>query len=247
MNTSGNTLLVTGGATGIGRALAERFLGDGNTVILCGRRSEMLQEAKERHPQVHTFVCDLAQESERIRLFKEISRDFPRINVLVNNAGIQRRVKLAETSDPWSLHQQEIAINFEAPIHLSLMFLPLLKEQEAPTIINVTSGLAFTPMPGAAVYSATKAALHSFTLSLRTQIESEGVDVIEIVPPAVQTDLGGAGLHLFGVPLDEFADAVYARMKAGEKEIGYGTAEHARRATREEVDAALVRMAQLRI
>ena len=117
----------------------------------------------------------------------------------------------------------------EAPIHLALLLTPHLRQQARPAIVNVTSGLSFAPAAFAPIYCATKAALHSFTLSLRHQLAPIGIAVLEIVPPAVNTDLGGPGLHTFGVPVDDFADSVMARLAAGEQEVGYGTSEQARR------------------
>jgi uncharacterized oxidoreductase len=235
MELSDNTILVTGGASGIGYAFAERFLAAGSRVIICGRREDRLQEAKEKHPQFYTRACDVADEAERIALFDWATREFPRLNVLVNNAGIQRRVNLSE-SEEWRRTRSEIAINFEAPVHLSRLFIPHLLKQERPAIINVTSGLSFVPLANVPVYCATKAALHSFTMSLREQLSETPISVIEVAPPAVDTDLGGVGLHTFGVPRDEFADAVFRRLPQGELEIAYGTAQKASRASREELD-----------
>lgn len=235
MELSSNTILITGGASGIGYALAERFLARGNEVIVCGRRADKLQEAKEKHPQLHTRVCDVAEEGERVKLFEWATREFPNLNVLVNNAGIQRRIKLAENED-WAETEKEIEINFDAPIHLSRLFIPHLLRRERPAIINVTSGLSFVPLANVPVYCATKAALHSFTLSLRYQLSETGIEVIEIIPPAVDTDLGGVGLHTFGVPLNEFADAVFERLAKGEIEIAYGTALKSSQASRTELD-----------
>src|SRR6185312_15994897 len=147
--------------------------------------------------------------------------EFPNLNVLVNNAGIQRRdFNFTQTGpEPWPRTHEELAINLEAPIHLTELFVPHFKKQNDPVIINVTSGLAFVPIVAMPLYCATKAALHSFTLSLRHQlapggiasreVASGGIKVIEIIPPAVNTDLGGPGLHTFGVPLNEFADSVF--------------------------------------
>ncbi len=230
-------MLVTGGASGIGLAIAERFLNAGSTVIICGRRADKLNEAKEKHPALHTIVCDVAQETDRIALLERATAEFPQLNVLVNNAGIQRRVNIIEEQEPWSQTQQEIAINLEAPIHLCNLFVPHLRQQASAAIINVTSGLAFTPAVFAPVYCATKAALHSFTLSLRYLLRNTPVEVVEIVPPAVNTDLGGAGLHTFGAPLNEFADSVMQRIDQGELEVGFGTSEVRRKASREENDA----------
>jgi uncharacterized oxidoreductase len=245
MNLSGNTILITGGASGIGLALAERFLGQGSTVIICGRREDKLREAQQKHPQLHIRVADVARESERTALFQWVTQAFPQVNVLLNNAGIQRRGSLADMQEPWSAYQNEIAINLEAPIHLSLLFIPHLREQQNPAIINVTSGLAFTPLVIAPVYSATKAALHSFTLSLRQQLSTTGIQVLEIVPPAVQTDLGAPGIHTFGAPLDEFADAMIAGLARGEQEIGFGTSNINRQASRAQLDEIFLRMNQV--
>jgi uncharacterized oxidoreductase len=241
MQLAAQTVLVTGGASGIGLALAERFLQAGSNVIICGRREEKLREAQGLHPGFKTRVCDVADEVDRRSLFNWAVSEFPRLNVLVNNAGIQRRVQLTEDED-WEQVRQEIAINFEAPVHLSRLFLPHLLGQEQAAIVNVTSGLAFTPLVGAPIYSATKAAMRSFTLSLRRQLANTPVKVVEIIPPAVNTDLGGPGLHTFGVPVDAFADAVMTRLQGGDLEIPYGFAEQASRASRAELDEIFERM-----
>jgi uncharacterized oxidoreductase len=243
MKLSGNTILITGGASGIGLAFTERFLAAGNEVIVCGRRENKLAEAKEKLPQIHTRVCDVAEESERISLFEWAISEFPGLNVLVNNAGIQRRVNLSETEE-WQQTRQEIAVNLDAPIHLSRLFIPHLTARENPSILNVTSGLSFVPLANVPVYCATKAALHSFTLSLRFQLEETPVEVVEIIPPAVDTDLGGAGLHTFGANLDEFADHIFEHLKLNETEIAYGTAEKSSRASREERDGIFKYMNQ---
>jgi uncharacterized oxidoreductase len=236
MNLSGNTVLITGGATGIGLALAERFLKAGSEVIICGRRENKLRDAQQKYPQLHIRVCDVSKESERISLFHWVESEFPQMNVLINNAGIQRRVQLLEVKGGWSELQQEIAINLEAPIHLSTLFIPHLRKHQKSFIVKVSSGLAFTPAAWVPIYSATKAALHSFTMTLRHQLAQTSIQVVEIIPPAVNTDLGGPGLHTHGVPLDEFADAVIKELESGKLEIGYGTSERARKASREEID-----------
>jgi uncharacterized oxidoreductase len=239
MNLTGNTILITGGASGIGFALAERFLKSGNTVIICGRREAILQEAQRQYPELHVRVCDVADESERLELFQWIQKEFPEVNVLVNNAGIQQRTNFLETREDWSYHRQEIAINLEAPLHLAMLFVPHLADKSKAAIINVSSGLAFTPVAAVPIYSATKAAIHSFTISLRYQLSASGIEVIEVAPPAVNTDLGGKGLHTFGAPLDEFADGIYQGLKEGRLEIGYGASEKALRMSRDEIDAAV--------
>ncbi len=236
MNVSNNTILITGGSSGIGLALAARFLEDNNTVIIVGRNETKLDDAKQKYPQLHTRKCDIADEADRVALFEWVKKEFPTINVLVNNAGIQQRANLIEAADHWADYQKEISINVDGPIHLSMLFAPHLANQDSAAIINVSSGLAFTPGVWVPVYSATKAAIHSFTVSLRLQLAGTGTEVIEVLPPAVNTDLGGAGLHTFGADLHEFADSVYSRIKQGDLEIGFGASEKRLRASRQELE-----------
>lgn len=236
MNMMSNAVLITGGASGIGLALAERFLDKGNEVIICGRREDKLKEAKKKCPGLHTRVCDVSNESERQSLVKWVTSDFPEINVLVNNAGIQQRVNLLDATADWNYYQQEISANQVAPIHLSMLFIPHLLQKKDAAIINVTSGLAFVPPAWVPIYGATKAAMHSFTVSLRIQLAKSKISVVEILPPAVNTDLGGIGLHTFGEPLDDFADAVFKRVECGDLEIGYQSSEKVIRASRDEID-----------
>jgi uncharacterized oxidoreductase len=243
MELASNTVLVTGGASGIGLALAERFIRAGSKVLVCGRREERLRELAEMHPGVVTRVSDVAREEERVALIDWATSQFPALNVLVNNAGIQRYPVLADSED-WEATRSEIAINFDAPVHLSRLVLPHLLRRPHGAIVNITSGLSFAPLARAPIYSATKAALHSFTVSLRHQLKGSLVEVIEIIPPAVDTDLGGPGLHAFGVPVGEFVDAVAQRLEKGEIEIGYDFAEKARRASRAELDEMFARMNQ---
>lgn len=235
MKLTGNTILITGGASGIGLALAKRFLERDNEVIILGRREDKLREVRKQFPKINTRTCDVASPAEREALVRWATATYPNLNVLVNNAGIQRRITLTEYED-WERTRSEIAINLEAPIHLCELFYPHLSSKASAAIMNVTSGLSFTPLANVPVYCATKAALHSFTLSLRWQLKHSPVEVIEAVPPAVDTDLGGPGLHTFGVNVDEFADAVFEGLEAGQKEIAYGTALTASQASRKELD-----------
>ncbi|WP_160718984.1 SDR family oxidoreductase [Bacillus sp. USDA818B3_A] len=235
MKMTGNTILITGGASGIGLAFAERFLNHGNDVIVVGRREEKLREVKEKYPAIHTKVCDVSKEEERIALFEWAVKEFPKLNVLVNNAGIQQRVNLLNANENWDYYRNELSINVDGPIHLSMLFTPHFQKQERAAIVNVTSGLAVMTGVWVPVYSATKAALHSFTTSLRTQLAETNIEVVEILPPAVNTDLGGAGLHTFGAPLNDFADTIFAELENGEIEIGYGGTKERLHATREEI------------
>ncbi len=241
MDLSKNEILITGGASGIGLGLAETFLQAGSRVIVCGRRKDALEQARGTHPGLVTFPCDLAQESERDRLAHWIGREHPGLNVLVNNAGIQQRMSLGQ-ADFWPLAKQEVAINWEAPIHLTCLLLPTLKRASKGFIINVTSGLAFVAMASAPIYCATKAAMHSFTRSLRPMVRGTSIEVIEIIPPAVNTDLGGPGLHTTGTPLAEFIGVVAAQLREGKTEISYGFSERMAHGSREEIEQAFQRM-----
>lgn len=247
MRVANNSVLVTGGSSGIGFAFAERFLRAGSEVLICARRPKKLGEAAEKLAQLtgknpHVLACDVGVENERVALFRWATAACPRLNVVVNNAGIQRRVDLTQM-EGWDQTRQEIAVNLEAPVHLSRLFIPYLRNQQCPAIINVTSGLAFAPLGNVPVYSATKAALHSFTLSLRHQLAATPIRVIEIIPPAVDTDLQAPGLHTFGASLDEFADAIFARLGTDDDlEIAYGSAENANSASPGELGAIFKRL-----
>jgi len=221
MNLANNTVLITGGATGIGFALAERFLAAGSEVIICGRRQMALDDAYAKQPCLKTIQCDVSVVDERVRLIETIQGEFPRLNILVNNAGIQNRPKPITEPQDWAAHRREIAINLEAPMHLTMLFIPFLLRQPNPAIVNITSGPAFVPMASMPTYCLTKAALHSFTQSVRHQLRETPVQVFEVAPPAVNTDLGGPGLHTFGVPLGEFGDHTMSRLAAGDLEFGY--------------------------
>jgi uncharacterized oxidoreductase len=189
MKLTGNTILITGGATGIGFALAEQFSKLGNTVIICGRRVEMLDEATGRVPGLQAMECDVSDGKERERLFNEVTEKFPALNILVNNAGVQRMIDFKKGIGELLCLDGEIDINLTAAVHLSAWFTPWLMKKKESAIINISSGLGFVPISFMPVYCATKAALHSFTLSIRHQLKDTPVRVFEIIPPTVDTDL----------------------------------------------------------
>jgi uncharacterized oxidoreductase len=219
MKVANNKILVTGGASGIGLGLAERFIKENNTVIICGRREAVLKEVADKIPDVITKVCDLSLEAERIELYNWVLKNHPDLNVLVNNAGIQQWMSI---SDPefYQKTKSEITTNIEAPLHLTSLFMNL---GSLNTVINVTSGLAFVPFAKVPVYSATKAFFRSFTLSLRHMLKSKNIEVIEMIPPALDTDLGGAGLHAGHPSVSDFVEAVFRQMKEGKTELTFGT------------------------
>ena len=220
MQPSKNTILITGGSSGIGSALAERFLALDNEVIVTGRNERTLRDLKAKHPKVHIRVSDAGIAADRIALAHEVLREFPTLNVLINNAGIQRKVDMA-ANESWEEREREISINLSGPIHFCAVFVPHLQRQVRPLIVNVSSGLAFVPFARVPVYCATKAGLHSFTMSLREQLKQTPIAVTEIIPPAVKTNLGGS--HDFGEDLDDFTDSVIEQLRADAREITFGT------------------------
>ncbi|MBA3828387.1 MAG: SDR family NAD(P)-dependent oxidoreductase [Taibaiella sp.] len=189
MKLAGNTILITGGTSGIGQAFAEQFLAAGSTVIVCGRRQERLNELKKKHPDLITKVCDVADKGQRHELVEWVTKEYPMLNVLMNNAGIQLVTDMTKPVDLNRVYN-EVETNFIAPLHLASLFAPHLATQKDAAIINISSGLAFVPIAFMPVYCATKAALHSLTLSLRYQLRDTSVKVFEIAPPSVDTELG---------------------------------------------------------
>lgn len=238
MQLSGNKILITGGASGIGLGLTERFIKEGNTVIICGRRESVLQEVHSKHPTVIIKTCDLSSDADRVALFEWIKSSHPDLNVLINNAGVQNWMKI-DDPDFMERAKTEIVTNIEAPLHLINLFiqLPALK-----TIINVTSGLSFAPFAKVPVYSATKAFFHSFTWSLRYLLKPKGIEVIEMIPPALNTDLGGKGLHDHAPPVSDFVDSVFEQMNEGKDELTFGFSETRAKASAEELKAGFRQM-----
>jgi len=218
MKLTNNKILITGGASGIGFGLTERFIQENNTVIICGRRETALQEVKEKFPSVITKVCDLSIEEERIELYKWISKNHSDLNVLVNNAGIQNWMSISDDNF-YEKASTEVNTNILAPIHLTNLFIGL---KSLDTIINVTSGLAFVQLSKVPVYCATKAFFHSFTLSLRHMLKSKNIEVIEMIPPALNTDLGGKGLHDGQPAVSDFVNTVFKQMEEGKTTLTFG-------------------------
>lgn len=221
MNLSNNKILITGGATGIGLGLTQRFIEENNTVIICGRRESVLNEVKAKFPTVITKVADLSNEADRVALYEWIAENHPDLNVLINNAGIQKWVSVTD-ADFFESAKTELATNIEAPLHLTSLFIQL---QSLTTVMNVTSGLAFSPFAKIPVYSATKAFFRSFTLSLRHILKAKNIEVIEIIPPALNTDLGGTGLHDAHPSVSDFIVSIFEQLKEGRTELTFGTSE----------------------
>ncbi len=235
MKLTGNTILITGGGTGIGLGLAEAFLGRGNRVLICGRRKEKLQMAQRSLPGLEIREADISKESDRRGLVTWAVEEG--VNVLVNNAGIQREVDFKRGLADLEEGDNEIRCNFEGPVFLTAQLTPHLMIQDSAAIINISSGLGFMPLSIMPIYCATKAAIHSFTLSLRHQLANTRVEVYEIIPPTVNTELDrGARTHRgqkdFGIPVNEVTVEVLKGLEEGRREIMVGKASGLRDASR---------------
>ncbi len=189
MNLKDKIVLITGGATGIGFELAKQFIAENVTVIICGRRQDKLDKAKELLPKLIAKQCDISNLNERRELFKFCVENYKNISILVNNAGIQREIDFRKGEEDYLNGDSETSINLEATFHLTALFTPHLMKQQESAIINVSSGLGLVPLAIVPIYSATKSALHSFSISLRKQLANTTVKVFEVLPPIVDTDL----------------------------------------------------------
>lgn len=237
MHTTRNTILITGGSSGIGLAMAEIFLNAGNEVIICGRQAGKLAAAKQQLPQLHTRVCDIASKPEREALFRWVTEAFPRINMLFNNAGIQREIDFVAGAANFNDDASEIEINLTAGIHLAALFIPHFLQQPAScAIVNITSGLSFIPLKIVPVYCATKAALHSFSISLRSQLHPTNIRVFEMAPPIVQTELHREAKArkqaLQGMAAATVAEAVFKAIQQDQYETIIGRARSLKGASR---------------
>ncbi|MBU4317808.1 MAG: SDR family NAD(P)-dependent oxidoreductase [Proteobacteria bacterium] len=235
MNLTGNTILITGGTSGLGFGFAERFLHLGNRVIVCGRRVDRLDKLRNKYPEINIIQCDMMDAAQRESLAKQVMRDFPETNILVNNAGIQLHTDLTKPVELESL-RAEIETNLIAPIHLGSIFAEHLSSRNPSAIINITSGLAFAPSAFVPVYCATKAAMHSLTLSLRYQLRNTPTKVFEIAPPAVDTELGyqhrpDPSKSHGGIPISQFLDEAILALESDlfEAPIGMAKGLHEKR------------------
>jgi uncharacterized oxidoreductase len=231
MNLTNNSILITGGATGIGLALVEKLEKD-NKIIICGRREDKLKEAKKKFPNIHTKVCDLQNQDQRIELVKWLVQNHNDLNILINNAGIQRAIDFNKTNVLEDL-TRETEINLIAPVHLCSLLIPHLTTKQNAAIINVSSGLAFTPLAFMPMYCATKAALHSFSLSLRHQLAKTNIKVFEIIPPTVDTELDQGRRDRsqksnLGISAEECAAETIDALKIDNYEAAIGSAIHLR-------------------
>jgi uncharacterized oxidoreductase len=213
MKSTGNTILVTGGGSGIGRGMARWWADAGNTVIVAGRNAATLAETKGDSPAIHTMTFDASSATDIARFAADLTAAFPALNVLVNNAGVMMHEDLTAARD-LSAAEAMIETNLLGPIRLIDALVGHLSAQANAAVVNVTSGLAFVPLPATATYSATKAALHSYTVSLRTRLAGK-VEVIEIAPPGVRTELTpGQSQEESFMPVEDFIAETMAQFAA---------------------------------
>jgi uncharacterized oxidoreductase len=198
MDLSNRTVLITGGSSGIGLGLAEAFHSRGSTVIVCARDQRGLAAVADKLPGVVALSCDVADERQRRDLAEEVPRRFPGLDTLINNAGVQKYVDLKQGYAVVKNGADEITVNFVAVVELTALFIEHLLSRPSAAVINVSSALAFTPMPSTAIYNATKAAVHTYSLVLRQQLKGTSVEVVEIVPPLVDTNLNREGRDAVG-------------------------------------------------
>jgi uncharacterized oxidoreductase len=226
MKLENKTILITGGSSGIGLELAKQLRQRGNTVIVTGRDQQRLDAARSKIPGLFTYRSDVADENDIRALYEQVIKDFPGLDVLINNAGIMRNLDLQQ---PRELHDvtREVQIDLEGPIRLIQQFLPHLKTRKDALIVNVSSGLAFVPFPLSPVYSAAKAGLHAYSQCLRIQLRDTGVTVVELAPPGVETPLFRGEFaeemkNQKGMDVTQLAQKAIAGIEAGKLEIRPG-------------------------
>lgn len=226
MKRSCNTVLITGGGSGIGLALSEIFLKEGNEVIVCGRTKARLEEAQRRLPELTIFVADLSDSKGREALRIEVDRRYPNLNVLINNAGIYSITDIMHPNYISTL-ESELSTNLIAPVALIQQLMPILERQDEATIVNVTSGYVFIPSAQSSAYSASKMSLRAITQSLRFQLNKNSIRVVEVIPPAVDTQMN-QGKDVSMISTAQFAKEVFKGLTNGDEEIVVGLSKMAK-------------------
>ena len=226
MKITGNTILLTGASSGIGRALAIQLSQKGNKVIAVARREERLKELSAAHPGIDHVRCDITDASDRQKLFEYVTEKYPELNIIFNDAAMQSDYNLCEGTRDFDHIQTEIDSCFTAHVWINAMFIPLLKERINPAIINVSSVLGFTPLTHIPIYCAAKSACHVYTMLLREQLKTVGIEVYEVAPPKVESELNLAGRTKRneapnGLIPDEYAEFVIGELENGTPDIFY--------------------------
>ena len=249
MKLSERTILVTGGTGGIGFGIAKAFWRAGSRVIVCGRNKDKLAKAEKKLSGVIALPCDVGDARQRKDLATAVLDRFPDLDILINNAGVQRYIDLIKGYKELTSGDDEIAINFVATVELTALFIGHLMTQPSAAVINVSSGLGFTPMLSTPVYSATKAAVHTYSLVLREQLRATSVRVVEIVPPMVDTDLnqegrGAARLRYPGISLSEYIPTVMKGLEDDLDTIFFGDGGRVMSEPREQSETRLLEPAR---
>jgi uncharacterized oxidoreductase len=227
MKQSQQIVLITGGSSGIGLALAKKFMENDNTVIITGRNLQKLETVKKDFPKIKIFQSDVTDDADVRMLADDIQEKFGGIDILINNAGIMNLIDAGNERNDLHKQMQEIEINYNSPIRVLHYFLPQLKKSNNAILVNVSSGLAYVPFAQAPTYSGTKSALHFWTLGIRPQLKPHGIKVIELLPPVVDTPLAhGADIaeddNLKPMPPDKLADIFWKDFINGKEEITPG-------------------------
>lgn len=222
MSLSNNTIIITGGSSGIGLEMARQFINRNNVVIACSGKPEKLQQAQDEIPGLIVYPCDISDAVQCENLARWIQENHPETNMLINNAAIVHRVPFIETPDIIAKTEKEIAVNFIAPLRLIQLLYPVLSQNPNPGIINVTTGLVFVPRADYPVYNATKAALHSFTQVLRHQLKPEPVKIVEVMFPAVDTPWHDGHPPKIAISADKAVREMMGKLESGSSEIKIG-------------------------
>lgn len=227
MKQSQQIVLITGGSSGIGLALAKKFMENDKTVIITGRNLQKLEAVQKDFPQIHIFQSDVTDSAEVKKIAADIDQQFGGIDILVNNAGIMNLVDAGNESNDLQKQMQEIEINYNSPIRVLHYFLPQLKKSNNAILVNVSSGLAYVPFAQAPTYSGTKSALHFWTSGIRPQLKPYNIKVVELLPPVVDTPLAhGADIaeddNLKPMPPEKLADIFWKDFISGKEEITPG-------------------------
>jgi uncharacterized oxidoreductase len=227
MKESQQIVLITGGSSGIGLALAKKFMANNNTVIITGRNLSKLQAVQKDFPKIQIFQSDVSNDADVRMLADEIQEKFGGIDILINNAGIMNLVDAGNENNDLQKQMQEIEINYNSPIRLLHYFLPQLKKSKSAVLVNVSSGLAYVPFAQAPTYSGTKSALHFWTKGIRPQLKPHNIKVVELLPPVVDTPLAhGADIaeddNLKPMPPEKLADIFWKDFIKGKEEITPG-------------------------
>jgi len=233
-----SSILITGGATGIGFALAKQLVKLGHEVIVCAKDQAKLKQVQKEVPQLVTFVGDVSSDEGRVAMAEKVAAEYPQLNVIINNAGILADVPPLIEMDPkmFSMLLEEQQVDYIAPVHLSILLSDVLMQKKHAMIANITSLTAFVPDARHANYSSANAGTHSITMSMRLQLRGTPISVVEIIPPLVETDMLPEDVKGHGLDVDEFAKSAVTQMIAGAQEVYYGTKDIVRFGSKTELD-----------